>query len=316
MTISDVGTESRAARLAAAQGAFRDELVDASLLVRSSVDGIYGRSGQFEDIVDGIERMVTRIGVDQNADRFRFPAVFPRAIFEHTDYIASFPNLTGAIFSFSGDDKAHARLLASRSAGEDWSGALSPTDLMMISAACHPVYPQLAGTLPEGGRRVDVLAQCFRHEPSVDPARMQTFRQREYVYVGEPENARAHRELWIERGLAVLTDLQLPAEPVIANDPFFGRAGRMLAANQRTENLKTELVVRLYGDLNDGTACVSCNCHLEHFGAPFGITTAAGEVAHSACVGFGLERITLALLRTHGLDVSAWPAGVREKLWP
>jgi hypothetical protein len=38
------------------------------------------------------------------------------------------------------------------------------------------------------------------------------------------------------------------------------------------------------------------------------------EPAHTACLGFGLERITLALLRTHGLDVSTWPAAVREEL--
>lgn len=109
--------------------------------------------------------------------------------------------------------------------------------------------------------------------------------------------------------------LGLDATAVPANDPFFGRAGRMLAVNQRIENLKTELTVRLYGDLDDGTAVVSCNCHREHFGETFEIRTADGEVAHSACVGFGMERIALALLRTHGLDVDRWPAPVRDRLF-
>ena len=36
------------------------------------------------------------------------------------------------------------------------------------------------------------------------------------------------------------------------------------------------------------------------------------SVAHTACVGFGLERITLALLRHHGLDLAAWPEAVRD----
>jgi len=31
-------------------------------------------------------------------------------------------------------------------------------------------------------------------------------------------------------------------------------------------------------------------------------------------VGFGLERITLALLRTHGLEIARWPAAVRDAL--
>ena len=99
--------------------------------------------------------------------------------------------------------------------------------------------------------------------------------------------------------------------------PFFGRAGRLLATNQRTEELKYELVVRLYGELNDGTAVVSANCHETHFGDAFGLTTADGRTAHSACVGFGMERIALAMLRTHGFDLAVWPSPVRAHLgWP
>jgi hypothetical protein len=33
-------------------------------------------------------------------------------------------------------------------------------------------------------------------------------------------------------------------------------------------------------------------------------------------VGFGLERITLALFRAHGMDVRHWPKDVRKQLWP
>jgi len=62
------------------------------------------------------------------------------------------------------------------------------------------------------------------------------------------------------------------------------------------------------------TAIVSCNYHLDHFGHAFDIKSADGRVAHSACIGFGLERITLALLKTHGFDPSAWPASVRGVL--
>ena len=49
-------------------------------------------------------------------------------------------------------------------------------------------------------------------------------------------------------------------------------------------------------------------------GVAFDIRTHDGAVAHSACVGFGLERIALALFKTHGLDVSGWPLEVRNVL--
>ena len=42
---------------------------------------------------------------------------------------------------------------------------------------------------------------------------------------------------------------------------------------------------------------------------------ADGSVAHTACVGFGLERIALALFAHHGLDVKVWPELVRKTLW-
>ena len=42
--------------------------------------------------------------------------------------------------------------------------------------------------------------------------------------------------------------------------------------------------------------------------------TADGAVAHSACFGFGLERVALALAAKHGFDVAAWPASVRQEL--
>lgn len=308
MTITNEVTE-----LDSARARFRDELIEAGFLVPSSVEGLYGRSGEFEDIIDTIDDHVKAAGAAEHgyeAPRFRFPPVFPREAFERTDYIASFPNLTGAINTFDGDNKAHAALLADRSEGKDWDHHLGSAGTMLVSAACHPSYSMMTGTLPEEGKLLDIYGYCFRHEPAVDPARMQAFRMHEYVRVGTPDEAVAHRERWVARGLQVLADLGLEAEAVIANDPFFGRAGRMLAANQRNENLKTELVVKLYGDLDDGTAVVSANCHRDHFGHTFGIHTVDGQPAHSACVGFGMERIALAMLRTHGLDRGRWPASI------
>jgi seryl-tRNA synthetase len=144
---------------------------------------------------------------------------------------------------------------------------------------------------------------------------MQTFRQREYVYLGDPHGAEAFRDLWIERGLELLSSFGLAVEPIIANDPFFGRTGRILSAGQRQDALKYELVSPICST-DEPTAIASANCHRDHFGATFGITTPDGNTAHTACVGFGMERITLALFHLHGLDIALWPPEVRARLWP
>jgi seryl-tRNA synthetase len=54
------------------------------------------------------------------------------------------------------------------------------------------------------------------------------------------------------------------------------------------------------------SAVASCNYHKDHFGALFDVR-AAGEVAHTACTAFGLERLALAVLHRHGTDAGSWP---------
>jgi seryl-tRNA synthetase len=88
----------------------------------------------------------------------------------------------------------------------------------------------------------------------------------------------------------------------------------MLAANQRAAELKFELLAPI-AQSGEGTAIMSVNYHQDHFGSVYDIRTATGEVAHSACLGFGLERVTLALIVRHGLDPERWPRDVRHELW-
>ena len=101
-----------------------------------------------------------------------------------------------------------------------------------------------------------------------------------------------------------LVDLGLEIDMVTANDPFFGRGGRILAQSQRDEELKFEFVTPFDPD-TPPVAIASSNLHLDHFGQTFGISTASGEVAHSTCLGWGWDRIVLALFRHHGTDPGA-----------
>lgn len=298
-------------------GSLRDSLVSAGLLVGTSVDGLYLRSAAFENVLRGVEGLAHRVGASATASEplLFLPPVMPRESFVRTDYLRSFPDLIGSIHTFQGDDGDHADLLKLADAGDDWTTRLQASEVTLSSAACHSLYAGLAGVLPDAGRRLEVQGTCFRHEPSIDPCRMQSFRMHEFVRVGTPAEALAHRDEWLSRGLNVLAGLGLPVWREVANDPFFGRAGRMLARSQRGAELKYEIVCSV-GSSDKPVAIASANYHLDHFGAPFGITTSDGSVAHSACFGFGLERITIALFATHGTDSSGWPAVIRDQLWP
>lgn len=299
------------------QRAFLGELLDAGLLISSGVPGVYGRSSGFEDVRDAFDAAVTRAGSADGAERLRFPPIVPRAQFESSGYLHSFPHLAGTIFDFDGTEAEALEQAERAERHEDWSRFQTMSDLVLVPAACYPVYPAIAdrGPLAPGGVIVDAGGSyVFRSEPSGDPARLQMFHQREIVRIGEPEAVAEWRERWRDRAVALLRALGLEADFDVAADPFFGRSGRMMAASQRQQALKFEIEVQIGGP--EPTAVASFNYHQTHFADAFGLELADGGVAHTACLGFGLERITMALLRAHGLEPVAWPDPVREELWP
>ena len=288
-------------------------LFSARLLIPTGVRGVYGFGQAFEAIVECFDAYATRMGAHARPEVIRFPPLLPRRSYQKTDHLETFPNLMGSVHSFIGDERGSLQLASKKAAGEDWSGDLSATEVMLSPAACYPLYPTATGTLPAGGRTVDLRSFVFRHEPSDDPARMQMFRMREYVRIGTPEQALEHRKQWLVRAEEMLRAVGLDVKPVLANDPFFGRGGRVMAATQREQELKYELVVPVTSPTVP-TAVASCNYHLDHFGHSFDIHTEDGAVAHSACIGFGLERVALALFETHGFMSAQWPSHVRNLL--
>lgn len=294
---------------------FLEQLIAAGHLIPMGVDGLYGKSGVFEDILDKLDRLITRYGADQKAEVMRFPPAISQQTFEESEYLKTFPHFAGTVHCFCGDESEHRRILECVAEGKDWTESQKASGVVLTPAACYPSYPVVARRGPVGpdGVTLDLMSYCFRHEPSLEPTRLQLFRMREYVRVGTPDQVLAFRAHWLEAGEKLVRSLALPLIIDVANDPFFGRAGRVLAASQRQQKLKFELLVPVNSEENP-TACLSFNYHMDHFGLIWKLRTPGDEVAHTACVGFGMERITLALFRHHGFDPKAWPADVQAAL--
>lgn len=307
-------TDQAPTALDAARADLRGRLLADGVLLDLGSPGLYGRTGVFERVYAAVDAAAVRSQADLDADVLRFPPVEPLAAFERTDYIASFPDLAAAVSGFTGDDRAHRALLAARDRGERWESFLEPADLMLTPAVCHPVYGLIGDVVPAGGRNLDVLGDSFRREPSLDPMRLQAFHMHEFVHVGTPASARAHRDDRIPGMRALLESFGLGIDVVPANDPFFGRVGQVLARNQVEQSLKFEFVTHVYGPDLPETAISSANLHEDHFGTSFGLRTEDGAVAHSACLAFGLERITIALFALHGTTPDRWDGDVRAAL--
>ena len=298
------------------QQMFLDELVRRGHFLPSGEPGVYGRGMIFEEVKNRFDALVTRVCAPDKPETPRFPPIIPKRTLEKAGYLKSFPQLCGAIYSFAGKEVAALDLAESASRGEDWSHYLSMTDVVLVPAACYPAYPAMAlrGPLPLGGVTLDLGGSyVFRNEPSGDPARLQMFHQREMVRIGDADDVIAWRETWMERAKDIFDQVGLDATLAVASDPFFGRGGKLMANNQRQQGLKFEVLVPIASP--EPTAVSSFNFHQDHFGSAFGIQLHNGTVAHSACLGFGLERITLALFRAHGMDPGDWPENVRSKLW-
>jgi seryl-tRNA synthetase len=296
------------------QEKYQRELIAAGLLIDTGLPGVYGRSGTFEQVVEAFDKYVSKQGQVLAPEVMRFPPIWAREHYLKTTHIESFPDLIGSIHSFYGKEKEHLELLRKIQESQSWTNDLGATPLMMAPAICYPLYPTAKDTvLDENGRLVDLMGFAFRHEPSNDPARMQTFRMHEFVRMGTPEQALAHRDFWLKKGEEIYQSLGMDAKPVLANDPFFGRGGRAMVVSQREQELKYELVIAITSE-EKPTAIASSNYHLDHFSHPFNIKLKNGEVAHTACFGFGLERTTLAMFKKFGFDPKAWPSSVKNLL--
>ncbi len=293
-------------------GGVPDAAFAAALFQPMGADGVYARTGLFVHVMERLDALISTLR-PAGAEILRFPPVMSRADLEKSGYLGSFPNLLGCVCALHGTPTEIEAVV--RAGDGSWTGALRPADLVLAPAACYPVYPLAASRdkAPTGGAFFDVACDCFRREPSKMLDRLQSFRMREYVCIGAAADVIGFREAWIASGQALAASLGLAAKIAPANDPFFGREGRVKAVSQLQQALKFELLVPIYG-ADKPTACMSFNIHRDHFGTVWGLRDAEGGVAHTGCAAFGMDRLTLALLWTHGTTLSAWPSEVRDRL--
>jgi seryl-tRNA synthetase len=278
------------------------------------VDGVYARTALYTHVVDRLESYISRQREPQ-AEIMRFPPVMSRKQLEKSGYLKSFPNLLGCVCTLHGSEAAIRSAVEKADSGGDWTTSVTSTDLVLSPAACYPVYPIAAGRgqLPSGGLQFDIEADVFRREPSRSLDRLQCFRMREFVRIGTPQEILSFRERWMAKAPELAADLSLPFTIDVANDPFFGRVGQVMAVSQRQQALKFELLIPYYPTAAP-TACMSFNYHREHFGQVWGIRDEQGELAHTGCVAFGIDRLVVALFAVHGLDLQKWPARPKAAL--
>ena len=267
------------------------------------------RGAVFERVRLAFDALVTRTAAPESPEPLYFPPLLPREQLETSGYLGSFPHLAGTRVRVRRRRGAAAELAdAGLAAMSDWSGFQEMTEMVLTPAACYPLYPAVAarGPLPEGGVTLDTGdAYVFRREPSDDPARMQIFHMREIVRVADRDTVIGWREEWRAAGRGAAPRSRAGAGARRRQRSVL--RSRRAAARRRTARPGAQVGARRAGGREIRRRSRPPTTTRTTSATRATLTTSDGEPAHTGCMAFGEERVTLALCSAHGLDLDAGP---------
>ena len=301
---------------------------DDGLPIPTDVAGVYLFPESFEAIIALLRRGIAAMAADEPFRRLAIPPVISRRAIEHAGYVKTFPQLLGTVHSYGGTSKQWGRLSPLIEEGGEWHTDQRISDVVLLPAACYPVYASLSGRTLTGPAKFAVDANCFRQEATSEIGRLRSFRMSELVTASSEEYCLRWRGRWLDRVADWFTAMGLDVSIDVADDPFFGPGRKLFQAAQRVQELKLELRVPVLGDAATGTvqAIASANYHKDHFGEVYGFRAGSASAAsvsssesseqaplgHTSCMAFGLERIALALINIHGARSDRWSPAVRS----
>lgn len=241
-----------------------------------------------------------------------FPASMPAELLHACGYFDSHPNMSTFATHLVEDLDV---IEAFREANEETEtfvppppASFAPPEVCLVPAACFPCYPTYAGrTLEEEGVALSWQGRIFREESrnATGLSRLREFGVRELVFVGTEPFVRAARRRALELVDALFRRCELSFAIATASDPFFATVAAAKTFWQQSQEVKHEILVPYAADQT--VAAGSVNYHENFFGRRFAIAARDGELAHTACVGIGIERLMLAVYAQHGFAPANWP---------
>jgi seryl-tRNA synthetase len=299
------------------------ELEAAGVVVRMG-EGLYATGELFTDTMDRLDHRLRDIAVrDFGAQNYRYPSLVSTGTLQRAGYLDAFPQFLMTASRCRSDVDSYESFvsglpdLASASEARRHIGRHSEhLGYCLPPAACYHVYQHLGDRELTGGpTAVTIRGKTFRFESKYHRSmeRLWDFTMREVVFLADRDTVVEQRRRMMSAACDLVTELGLAGRLEVANDPFFCNdrtAERVLT--QRVMELKYELCL----PVEDGrsVAAGSFNAHGEKFGSAFAITLPGGGTVNTACVGFGLERLTYAYFCQHGADPADWPQAARTVL--
>jgi len=271
-------------------------------------NGKFVYRGQVAKVFRGLDDLFRSWGEKQSATEEFFPISVKTKSLERAGYFKTFaqhaffvsplelsiPALKSAV---DGDVQPHLQ-------SPEW--VLSPT-------VCHHCFEALSDNAHHSHQTITALNQCSRYEvhDTGGLKRLRHYWMREIIFLrSAPEETQSALDDVLKLTTDLLRRWGVFFQVKSASDPFFLDSGTGKRMFQTALLMKRELVLPVEGK---SIACASFNNHMKTLTEAFDITAEDGEIA-SGCVGWGYDRLILALFSQFGPECSDWPSQVREDL--
>ncbi len=299
--------------------------IDADLATTEDVyhlaDGLVGLRGRTLAVYRFFEREFWQLARTYQAEENLYPSMLPVSLLEEVNYFANFPQHVTLCSHFPDEVPLLGSVAAAASEQqgrlpEEYRQQLASPDHVLQPAVCLPCYRQHRDKVLPPGTSFAVTMQnhVYRYEASNfrSLSRLWDFDVRDIVFFGSIEALSTFRMELMERSIELCRELGLAAHIELACDPFFTTVeGKDVY--QRLTEVKYELAVEL-PNRGERLAVSSFNLHRDFYTGVYDIRFEGGEVAESACIGFGLHRWTYAFLSQMGLDRRRWPRRVQKSI--
>jgi hypothetical protein len=183
---------------------FRNQLLEARVLVDAGSPGLYHRSADYESVVRALEFYARAAGRGDNPQRLFVAPVINLETLKGSGYVNSFPNLIGTIDSFDGDTKKLGEFRGRVDSGGAWF------ELMSHYGRRALVRPRATACIQcTKGPRCRVRGSTSRCSPTVSatnrawiPLDCSRFDCTSSCTWATPDGALAFRERWDREGAA------------------------------------------------------------------------------------------------------------------